>query len=136
MVQQRKLQSNASCSSSKKFQEKKTIYLNVKFPSLNLRKKAESAEVLNKGPTTYIFTTYFFYYSSKTHRQSLVILIFCLRSLPLTWFQVKSFLVCYEDPLLFMMNNLDNNRKKFNYFLLSISKQISKTYLGKSNHCL
>ena len=33
--------------------------------------------------------------------------------------------ICCEDTLLFMMNNVDNNRKKLNCFLLSISKQIS-----------
>ena len=36
------------------------INLNVKFPTLNLRKKAESVEVLDKGLTTNIFTIYFF----------------------------------------------------------------------------
>ena len=36
------------------------IYLNVKFPSLNIRQKAESVEVLEKDPTTNIFTIYFF----------------------------------------------------------------------------
>ena len=36
------------------------ISLNVKFPSLNLRQKAESVEVLDKSPTTNIFTIYFF----------------------------------------------------------------------------
>ena len=84
------------------------------IPIVKPSPKAESVEVLDGGPTTNIFTTYFFQYSSKTHRQSLVILTFCLHSLPLTCFQVKSFLICYEDTLLFMMNNLDNNRKKLN----------------------
>ena len=59
-VQQRKLQNNASCSSSKKLQEKKTNRLNVKFPSLSLRQKAELVEMLDKGLTTNIFTIYFF----------------------------------------------------------------------------
>ena len=118
--------------------------------------------------------------NSRTHRQSLAILIFCLHLLPC--FQVKNSLICNEHrlqlhgaiyrsdcfvlmlrycanlkairyeskslnrivagksycgyTLLFMMNNLDNNRKKVNCFVLSISKQISKTYFGKSNHPL
>ena len=50
------------------------FYLNVKFPSSNLRKKAESVEVLDDGSTTDIFTVYFFKHCFKTHRQSLVIL--------------------------------------------------------------
>ena len=36
------------------------IYLNMKFPPLNLYQKAELVEVLDKGPTTNIFTIYFF----------------------------------------------------------------------------
>ena len=30
---------------------------------------------------------------------------------PLTCFQVKVFIICYEDTLLFMINNLDKDRK-------------------------
>ena len=87
------------------------------IPIFKFRQKAESVEVLGKGQTTNIFTIYFFYYYSKTQWQSLVILTFCLHSLPLACFRVKSFLICYEDPLFFMMNNLDNNRGKLNCFL-------------------
>ena len=43
-----------------------TNHLNVKFSSLKLRQKAESVEVLDKGPTNNIFTIYCFKYSSKT----------------------------------------------------------------------
>ena len=48
-VRQRKSQNNASCSGSKKLQEKKTIYLNKKFLSLNLCQKADLLEVRDKG---------------------------------------------------------------------------------------
>ena len=37
-------------------------------PGVNLPQKAESVEILDKGPTTNIVMIYFFKYSSKTHR--------------------------------------------------------------------
>ena len=61
-------------------------------------------------------------YKSRRVIVALVILTFCLHSLPLTCFQVKSCLICYEDTLLFMMNNLDKKRKKLNCFFFQYFK--------------
>ena len=56
MIQQRKLQNKLQETPRKE----NMISLNVNLPSLNLCQKAESVEVLDKGPTINIFTIYFF----------------------------------------------------------------------------
>ena len=38
-------------------------------------------------------------------------------------FKLKVFFICYEDTLLFMINNPDKDSKKPNCFLLSISEE-------------
>ena len=67
---------------------------------LNTLPKAKSVDMLDKGLTTNIFTIQFLQYSSKRRWQSLLILTFCLHSLPRYAFKVKAFFICYEDTLL------------------------------------
>ena len=116
----------------RKSSKRKQNLFNCEIPIFKPSPKAESVEVLDKGPTTNVFTIYFFYYSSKTHRQSLVILRFCLQSLHWPAFKLKIFLSDMKILYCSWWAIQITTEKKLNWFLLSISKQISKTYFGKA----
>ena len=107
--------------------EHKSFKCGIPIFNLPLR-KAKLVEMLDKSLTTKMFTIYFFQYSLKASRQSLLTGNILFTFAPATCFQGKVFFICYEDTLLltllFMINSLDKHRKKSTCFLLSISKQI------------
>ena len=129
-VQQRKSQKNDSCSSSKKRKHKA---FKSEIPSLNLHRKAESVEVIDKGLTTNIFTFYFFQYSSKTPRQSFSHpnILFTFAS-PDLLSSLKVFFTFYEVTLMFMINNLNKGSKKSITFIITFI--FSNFFQNSSGH--
>ena len=59
-VQQRKLQNNVAAPGKSKKRKRKSFKCKIPIFNLSLPQKAESVEVLDKGPITNVFTIYFF----------------------------------------------------------------------------